>query len=197
MSSLLNPASPVSSLLRCPPSVSLTMWMFSADQVSRARVAGDRQVAGAPPRRRSAPAPSCASRRPAARPTAWRCRGRASSPPVPRRSAGRRAPASSAPCSSSFSGRTTACARSPDAGAAPRRRARSGPASRRSSRRAGAGRDDLAGHQVGHADEAGDEGRWRAARRSPRDRRAARSRPRFITAMRSDIVSASSWSCVT
>ena len=46
--------------------------------------------------------------RQAARPSAWRCRGRASSRPGPPRSAGRRAPAPSTARSSSFSGRTTA-----------------------------------------------------------------------------------------
>ena len=52
-------------------------------------------------------------------------------------------------------------------------------------------------HQVGDADEAGDEGRRRALVDLLGDRPTCSTRPRFITAIRSLIVSASSWSWVT
>ena len=64
-------------------------------------------------------------------------------------------------------------------------------------RAAAAGRRDVAGHQVGDADEAGDEGGASGARRRPPASPICSTRPRFMTAIRSDIVSASSWSWVT
>ena len=55
----------------------------------------------------------------------------------------------------------------------------------------------LAGEQVGGADEAGHERRWRAARRPRPGVPTCSIRPRLNTATRSLIVSASSWSWVT
>ena len=60
--------------------------------------------------------------------------------------------------------------------------------------------DDLVHGQlerVQRADEVGDERRRADARRSRAGRRSARRWPPFMTAIRSDIASASSWSCVT
>ena len=58
-------------------------------------------------------------------------------------------------------------------------------------------RGDGRGHQVGDPDEAGDEGGRRALVDAPPASSTCSTRPSFITAIRSDIVSASSWSWVT